>query len=420
MTSFYISIELLGSTGIRAYDLVDDIFVFSNGLVVEYGTFILNGIDNEFEFKRTTIALPGISALIYLPEFQMVLCLSENCVFYTIPVQHIPVQQGYWKEIDRNLQKYITNLKYELIELTDVYDNLLEQQLEERKIRSVIDLKRNDMFAIEIGNNHRFRAVCSVTQTEQTNEDFTTNAIYIPDSLINERVSSFFVNINICYTVMYANEFDAKLWRICCRWLNDEYEYVCAIIEYTKFQPISTKIVIHLQQKHLPIFYVDVSTNVRSGDRSALLIFPTKVEQPVYCEMMKVSIPTVDIPSIGMYGKSLICTVSVPKSIPLNEILEEKIHSESRSKEVTSTHDIDHKYEMFLFEKRMTAIHNPRNEALCLYSRDNDIDIMHAFKKYFHQINEKKLSIQRYNQELEVSTDALKEYNVSRSNCSML
>lgn len=408
----------LGS--IEAYEMIDDVFMWSDNNNVKYGTFMLNEVDDEFEFNRKTIRIPGILALTYLPEFQLILCVSENCGFYSIPVQMKRPDAEHWIEIDRDMQTYISNLKYQLLELTDVYDNLLDQQLKQHQIQSVIELKRNEMIAMDDGSNefhHHFTAVCSVTQTpNQQYYDSFTNTLHISNSLIYDRGSSFFVSINICYTVMYANEFDANLWNLCCRWLNDKNENICANIKIDKCQLSSSfplTLIIHLQQKHLPNFFVDVSTNVRSGNRSTLLNFPAQVEQPDYCEMMSIS--TVVPTSAEIDEKSLTCTVLVPNSILLDEIFKDRITLGCRSGTTTlQRDDVQKVYEVFLLDKTMSAIHYPQNGTIRLTTKD--VDLMYAFKKYLHRKIEKKLSFENSDQEVKLSTDALKEYIVSKIN----
>lgn len=303
-------------TDIQAYHYYGNTFFFSNNVYVECIMFGKEA--DKFKQTRQCFSLPGIVALTYLPEIQLILCISENCSFYSIPLPDEKQCVEQWIEINGSMQTHISNLKCELIELTDGYEALLDQHQQQEQIQNVIKLKRKDERA-EI--KYRFVGYCSVTQTPSIQQQVSDESfIYVSNSLVYDHVSSFFVSISILYTTKYANEFDANLWRLCCIWLNDKHEQVYANIKLKKEQlsaqsPLT--LIIHLKQKHLPSFHINMSV-VGNGSSLVQINFPVKVKQPNYFEMMNVSkVAKMNPTTIN----SLISTVSVLGSMSIDALL---------------------------------------------------------------------------------------------------
>lgn len=399
----------LGSE-IHAYYYHDGIFMFSSGFDVQYGQ-IAKEFD-VFKLKRKSIALLGIVAITYLTKFQKMLCVSENSQYFTISVQTDEnLQINNWIELDKNVQKQLSKIKCHIIELTDIYDNLVEEQNNKQRILNMVKLKREDIKDIEndIGDiRYRFVAACTVTQTPpiQRHNESILNMIYISNSLVYDRTASFFVTITICYTVRYANEFNANFWSLCCRWLNDKQENVYANIKLSGdqlSQTVPLKLVIHLQQIQLPSFYINISTAVYVGN-SIHLNFPVRVDQPDYCETITVTQD--DQVSFKKDDQCLVCSTLVPKSVSLDEIFAEKLSSEIRTLKCGE----QKVYAIHLMGRILTAFYLDEIETLQLIT--NDADFMYLFKKYLHKKIEAKLCSLKY-PNFKVSVGALKEYCVS-------
>lgn len=307
-------------TDIQAYHHHGNIFFFSNNAYVE--CIMFEKETDEFKLTRQCFSLPGIVALTYLPEIQLILCISENNRFYSIALPDKKQYVEQWIEINSDMQTHISNLKSELIELTDAYEALLDQRQQQQRIQNVIKIKRNDERA-EISN--RFVGYCSVTQTPPIQQQVSDESfIYISNSLVYDRVSSFFVCISIPYTTKYANEFDADLWRLCCMWLNDKHEQAYANIKLKKDQlsaqsPLT--LIIHLKQKHLSNFHINM-TVVSNCSSLVQINFPVNVKQPNYFEMINVcKVAEMDSAIINVNGNSIISTASVLGSMSIDEIL---------------------------------------------------------------------------------------------------
>ncbi|XP_031619130.1 uncharacterized protein LOC116338170 isoform X1 [Contarinia nasturtii] len=401
----------------------DGIFMFSNGVNVEYGMIEFNVELDSFKFKRKAFNLPGIVAMTYLPGYKLILCVSENCHFYKIAVRiQEPVRiNDEWIELDQNIQSQLSNVKYQLIELTDAYENLVNQQEQQRKVLNVIKFRRNDLDDTEndIGKiGYRFVGACSVTQMppiQQHHINSKNNLIYVSNSMVYDRITSFFVTIKISTTVKYANEFGEDLWYLSCRWLNDKHENLYASIKLNEGRLADTipiTLIIHLQQTHLPCFTVDISTRVACGrapaNRSLCLNFPVRLDQPDYCEMMHVSSVLSQVNEISD-DKSLMCSILAPKTVPLNDIISEMMDLEQRTQAMDLKCGSNQKvYEFYLLGKTLTAIHFPDTETLRLVSID--ADFMQSFKQHLHRKIETKLSNLGLEFDVKVSTDALKEY----------
>lgn len=437
-TSFYFGGQILD------YHYSENIFMFSNGTNVDFGLFEFNAEFEEFKFKRKSFSLPGIIALTYLPVLRKILCVSENGQFYSISASIKSSKSGSinsnWVEVDKFVQKHLSNLKFHLIELTDAYDNLMDLQEQQQKVLNTIKLRRNDLKHTEndIGDSkYRFVATSTATKipTIPEQNDSSMNMIYVSNSLVYDRKTSFFVKHRICYTVRYANEFDANLWSLCCRWLNDKHENVYANIKLNEDQLSLTEpltLVIHLQQKHLPCFNIDISTRVfapygrargtestidtgKQNNSSIHVNFPVFVDQPDYCEMMNIS--HVDEASVALDDDFLICTVLVPKSVSLEDMFAEKMNLEKCTSGSISKFTDQKSYRIHLLGRTLTATHYIKTETLRLITKD--ADLMHSFKKNVHRQIETQLSFLGLELNVKVSADIQREYCVSILNLSI-
>lgn len=398
----------IGCEGFLAYHFHEGMFIYSNGTNLEYGMIeLLN--ENSFRFQRKSIGLPGIAAITYLPQFELILCVSENCRYYTISTHMDEKKQQDWIQIDENVQKKLSNVRFKLIELSDVYERLVDQHIEQKRIRNVIQMKRYNGDNNDDEKKYRFVAACSVmTQTPPHYYDSSKNTIYVSNSMAYDRTASFFVTIMIFNSVRYANEFDANSWSLCCRWLNDKQENVCANLKLVKGHLSNTKplkLLIHLHQNHLPSFQLDVFTilDFSNPNNSSLHFFnfPVCVNQPNYCEIVAVDRRAVDL-SDDVF---LVCTVSIPKSVPISDLLQNM---------GVDNVSPDNAYTAYLLKKTLTAIHCPEADTLQLFSKD--ADLMHFFKLKLHQRIEDKLSNQGCLQYMNVKipNDTLKAYFVSK------
>lgn len=411
---------------IEAYFMHDDWFVYSSGFDVSYGKIDFVEEKRKFKYNRNTIDLPGVAAMTYLREYHSVLCVSENRQFYIIAIDSKERATGEdeWFEVNEKTKRQLAQVKYELVELNEAYETLLEQQKRQQNVLDIIKLKQADLKATNNGASDdkcRFIATCSVTRSPpiQQRNDLFTNIVNLSNSLVYDRTRSFFVNINLT-AVIYANQFDvANLWHLRCRWLNDKRENEYANVRLAAgmlSQPLT--MLIHMQQQQIfPYFEMDISTTVRNGGEAATLIqFPIRVEQPDYCSMMDGCVLQQNNDSNET--KTLICTVIVPKVISLDELFADKLTGVSKKAKKPLTVSNQKSYMFYLLGKTLKAIHYPDKQALQL--KCDDAEFMNSFKLFVHRSIERKLGALNRKLDVTVSSDALKEYYVSSINYQSL
>lgn len=393
----------IGYEGVLAYHFHEGMFIYSNGACLEYGLIELFN-DDTLRFQRKSINLPGIAAAMYLPQFELILCVNENCQYYYVAMQtDMDKRKPGWIEIDDKMQKRLTSVRLKLIELADNYGSIVDEQTQQKRILNVIQMKRYDGI-IDDEINCRFVAACSVmTQNLPHYYDSSKNMIYVANSMAYDRETSFFVAITISNSVRYANEFDTKLWSLCCRWLNDKQENVYANIKLVKGQLSNTvplKVIIHFQQSHLPSFQLELSSmldfNNFNNPSRHIFNFPVHVDQqPNYCDIVNPCVSTLND------RKCLVCTLSMPKSIPIVDLLQ-KFEKKNQP----------HVYNAHLLGKFLTAVYCPEAQTLRLFSKN--ANVMHFFKIMLLQSIHENLSNQGYGYVVKIPNDSLKAYFVSK------
>lgn len=414
--TFYFGSELM------CYHFHGDVFFYSNGTQLEYGPIKFNEKSEKYSFDRKTLAYMGVAAMSYLPEHQFLLFINENRLFYRIPIE-IPEKKNKkseWIELNEETQNSLQNVKFNLKELTEVYDSLLQEQHRQQKMLEIIKLKKNDQKAIDAGDKnlkYRFVAKCSVSRTPpiQRHNDLFTNIVNIENPLPYDRTKSYFVNMTIA-AVTYANEFDNDLWHLSCRWLNDKCENEYAnnrLANGMLAEPLT--FIIHLQEQRLPEFQLSIETYaVINSKRSIHVEFQVRVDQPDYCEMMDVAIRNTKPTEIDANSFKLLDTIYVPKTVSMNDLISDKLVPINEVKNVSSEGTVSspaNVFGIYLLGLELTAIHYDENETLRLLT--NDANLLCAFKKHVYKKIESKLNALGQTFNAGISADVLKAYRVS-------
>lgn len=404
---------------ISTYYLYNDIFIYSNGTMIEWGTIEFDENEKNVNFDRNSVNLPGIVALTFLVDFQFILAVSENCHFYVISIKSNSVaskandENKKWFQIDTNTKSRFKSLKYELIELNDLNDNLMGQLFLYKQLYDAIKLKRMDLLKNSENNIiYRFIATCLATKATSISPYDDPSTITVANSLIYDRNLSFFVKISVT-PVIYANEFNANLWNLRCRWLNDkrENEYVnIKLASDFLLEPFA--VYLHLKQQFLPNFELDINTIVKIGGSYVYLTFPVRTNQPNYCDLIQVvrndssflnSRPKIEKKNME---NSLVCVLKMCPTITMIELLKEKL---IHNKEIDPS--TDHSFCIIFLGKRLYLSYDSKTYTIQL--RCEDPGIMYYSKKILSQMLQKKLTSIGYSQTMQVSTNALKEYCVS-------
>lgn len=393
-----------------AFRYTNGVFYYSNGFVIQYGSIEYNDEYKKFIFTRKSVDLPGIVGIGVLPQFNVILCISENCQFYAMQME--TETESEWHEMDECMQRQLTNIKCQVLELTDTYDELLEQHSRQQHIIDAINLKRADLKAIESGDDnsakYRFVATCKVTRSPDfihpnVDSSSVVHTINIPNHTAYDRNKSFFVHIMVA-TVTYANEFDANIWHLKCGWSNDrhENEYAnCRLPSRCLLAPI--RLIVHLQQQHLPVFRLTVATMVSSAIGSSIEIgFPVRVDQPDYSDLMQITREIAGPEVVDGHLKEASSVVFVPKAIAVDELFGDKLKIVSSGKDTS--------YLVCLLDKKMIAVHYPEKEVLQV--RTSDPDLMHTFKTFIYRRIQMQLNTLQRECNVHIVSDTLKEYLV--------
>lgn len=394
-----------------AFALTNDLFIYSNGALVEWLDIELNEEQVKFAFRRSAVSLPGVAALTILAEFSIAIAISENCQIYSITLPPTeqrtavarPSATKKWFAVDRKMVKQLERLRFDLIELNDAYDNLARRQSIFQHMLDAIKLRRaDDSNQTTTAATTRFVASCSATNVPPTlSACEESQAINIASSLAYDRNSSFFVQISMV-AVIYANEFNSSIWNLRCRWLNDTRENEYANVKLTAeslLQPL--KFIVHLRQHYLPEFRMDVNTIVKIGESFAIVSFPVHMTQPNYCDLLQV-MPTPTRQSVTPPHTELVCSMKLPRAIALSDLFHGKVTNQTSKMR-------DSSYEIRLLGKRLTLTHRTDStiELQC-----DDAGLMYYAKIYVSDTIRRKLSLSPSQQIIQV-TAALKEYNVS-------
>lgn len=398
---------------ITAFALTNDLFIYSNNALVEWVDIELIEQQVKFVLRRHLVSLPGIAAIAIVDEISIAVAISENCQFYAIKlpssaqrfaaVKTSSNDTKQWIPVDANVVNQLHKLKFNLIELTDAYDNLLDQQLIYRHMLDAIKLKRADACSEKSSTTTRFVGTCLATKIPPTlTACEESQAINIASLLAYDLNSSFFVQISLV-AVIYANEFNTNIWNLRCRWLNDMRENEYANVKLTTeslLQPL--KLIVHLRQQYLPKFEMDVNTMVKIGKSCVYLSFPVHLQPPNYCELLQV-MPAPPSNLTARHDTQLVCTMKLPRAITLNVLFHEKLINLTSEMENSS-------YEVRLLGRRLTLTHQT-DDPQCIELRCGDARLMYYTKLYVYDLVRQRLS--RVNKIIQVTANALKEYNVS-------
>lgn len=413
--TFYFGAEL------KAFHFDNDIFYCSTGMEVTFGEFERKEMNDKFSIIRKTYRLPGIVAMTYIPTIKCLLCINENCLFYRIQTQTNENEiNSQWIELDYQARKGLSHVKHDIKSLTEAYDNLMDRKHKQQQLIDAMSLKKQDQIAIKNGNEtikYRFVAKCEVTRTPpiQRHNDVYENLINVENPLPYDRSKSYFVNITIT-PVSYANEFDNDLWYLRCRWLNYKCENEYANNRLTNgmlSKPLT--LIIHLQDRNLPDFELNVTTMEELSSSSSLHIdFPVRVEQPDYCEMMDIAISTKKVSEIDSEKFAIIGTIYVPSTVTMAELISDKLVSirtvAASSKRPRKQIEPSNVFIAFLLGMELTGIHYAEQEKLQLLS--NSPELMHAFKKYIYRKLQNITEATGDRLKLKVPIEVLKEYRV--------
>lgn len=366
-----------------------DIFAFSDGKKVEWGKLVLNEVSDKFEYTKKSMNLVGISAMVFLEAVNGILCISENRLFHIIPIKEDKERSisSRFMEIDTGLRKHLNEVKLQVNELTDLYDNLKLQMICQEEISNILKLKENTQFE----KNH-FVAFLKPVILATHNKTFT---ITLANPLEQCKTPSFLTNVSI-FAASYSNEFQTNMWNVRCRFktTNGTINYIN--VKLTKdelIQPFDL-----LLQSDEPItcdIQIEINTIVKVGDHLIYIAFPVKTKilgdlkssleflSPSSKEW-KSGANLKNIPKImkSDQHQELCYTIQFQKKISREKFVELfNLKPDSRDFQDPN------KWTIVLFEKKTVTMEYEKNTGT-VRLRCNDAHVMYYLKMLLYETNE--------------------------------
>lgn len=285
--SYKIYLEMF--TEIVSCDFFDDILTYSDGFKVFHGTFQYNEDAKRFNYQSNREDLSGVAALTILKEWDLVICISENHIFYAIPLRNDngELAAQTWIEVDHTVQTHLNLYKYDVIELNESYENLVKNLRLQTEMAEAVAFRRSHE-ASETTFTVKIYASKDIPERSST-----PTSIYVSNSEILDH-QSYFVKVSMLPTD-YKNEFNSHIWNVRLRWQQsaNDRKHKCVNIKVFKdalLKPLV--IVLHLKQDPatfwLPHLEIDVNAPVQIGQDFLYISFPVKVEQANVEDMIKI------------------------------------------------------------------------------------------------------------------------------------
>ncbi|KAJ6648797.1 hypothetical protein Bhyg_04029 [Pseudolycoriella hygida] len=332
------SCEILGVTktsslyfmhDVGAYDLCDDIFVYSDGFQVFMGRIEYSTTTRTFGSSQKSIPLPGIVAFTIVKASKTAICLSENKMFYKIRYSNeesesIQSEKVVMLPVSEFLEK-AENTTVDIQRLVDCYDSIRIELLTQHKMFEALALRynyRNEKSVL------RFPFTSKV-KIYRTAPDLPATAIYPTNLGVSD--TGCYLHIQI-QPHRYGKVFSSNIW---C--LNVHYETASQnfstsyrLVNEDFSEPLDLLIKLE-NRNHIIPPRVDIClrTSVQVGEDVICLTFPVHTDVIDFTKAMKLSNKIrPNNPTIHRNCKlnfndrqQLTYQINLSKPISLNEIL---------------------------------------------------------------------------------------------------
>lgn len=399
---------------IEASIFFNDIFAYSDGRKVEWGKLALNEVSGKFEYSRSDVNLVGISAMAFLESVNGMMCVSENRLFYIIPMdaskeKSIP---GRFIEINESLNRHLNGVRHEIKELTDVYENLRLQLICQQEVYSILKLKESN----QLEKNY-FVAFVKPVILATHNKTFT---VTLTNSVEQCKTPTFLTNISI-FAATYSPEFQTNMWNVRCRFRMADGSCNHINVKLTKdelIQPFDL-----LVQSDEPIasdIQIEINTIVKIGGHFIYLAFPvkTKILGDLKNSLKFIS-PTSNEWSRGSNMKNSPMIVKFDQHITYQlcytmqfhkPISIEKLHEIFNLQTNSRDFQNPHKWSIALFDKPITLEYEKKNRTLRI--KCNDAHVMY-FMKMLLYVSVEKNGGNGFAEVMQLSPSIFQEYCVS-------
>lgn len=348
---------------VGAYDLRDDIFVYSDGFQVVMGCIEYSSDARTYRTNYKTIPLPGIVAITAVQMSRTMLCLSENRIFYKIP---------YWEDefgSEKNKADMMIPVEdflhkaerttLDIQELVDCYDKNKSELLLQHKMFDALALRynyKNDKSVFRFPLNAKLKM-------NRTIPDLPATAIY-PTTISISGMNVCFLHIQI-QPHRYGKVFSSNIWNLSIQYDNLEtLSKVYRLIDQDFTEPLDILIPLEINKIVPPQVKIDLSTAVQIGQDVICISFPVKTDILEYKDIIKLSM---NIPNHKKPSKqSLTYSINLPKSISMTEL----IHSIDAN---AISAFIDDSCYLSLFNNLLELSVNATSTKYCLKSQDAQI-----------------------------------------------
>lgn len=319
-----------------AYCICDDVLVYSDGYKIEICYIKYSNQTRNFKVDCKTIPLPGIVALTMVKTSKMVICVSENRIFYKIsydsgdlnddngdggkPQKMVPVD-----EFLSDTQQTTINIR----KLINSYDSAKQELSNQNRMFDALALTYNYKYHLD---NSPFRfPLCAKLKIHRTipdlNSSFTIYTSKSPTGSIDN--NGCFLHIQLQPHRFGTELFLSNVWSICVNCATTTQGTVSKIYRMAGEvfdEPLD--ILVPLESRnHIvpPRVTVDIRTVVKIGEDVVCLTFPVHTEPIDYSDMIRLSneIPTQTAIQNNTHpsNRSLIYHINVLKNISLAELL---------------------------------------------------------------------------------------------------
>lgn len=272
---------------IESIDFSDDLLVYSDGFTVVHGKFVYDNENDTFEYNAKTEEMPGIAAITILKEWKLILCISENNLFYVLPFTSNEDEAvgETWMEVDNDMQQQIQYFREDVIELNEEYENLSKELKMVHQMTDVANLYLNQ-------NPNEFFFTARVKASKaQPEYSLAKSTIYISNNLVLDQ-DSFFLRISMV-PMQYRAEFNAHLWNLRLRWthnLNGPQQ--CVNLKLLKESLLKSFDIIMHVKSHTTAFcvpHIDIEINapIAIGQSCLYVLFPVKTEQVLITDLLE-------------------------------------------------------------------------------------------------------------------------------------
>lgn len=398
---------------VGAYDICDDIFVYSDGFQVVIGHIEYSSATRTYKTSQKTIQLPGIVAFTTVKACSTVLCLSENRIFYKIPYS---VDEFVGTKSDLNMvmmpvKEFLSKAESATIDiqqLVDYYDHIKSELSTQQKTFDALALRynyKNDKSVLRFPLNAKLKL-------HRTIPDLPATAIY--PKTRGMQSNGCFLHIQI-QPHRFGKVFSTNMWSLSihCETSSQTFSKVYRLINEDFAEPLDILLALEIKNHILPPHVnVKLSASVKIGQDVICISFPVHTDMMDYRDMIKLSnkIPHFQISTSHRninvkphpLKQQLTYSIILPRTISLHEILAD-IDSKSKIE-----YEDNQACYLSLFNSFLELSVDDTSTKICLKSRDAAV-MLHVKKFIFERLlTTCNLSVDS------VRTSGVQKYIVSR------